>query len=140
MLPAAVPSAFGGLTMNVPRIDLGIPTEIAAVDDDALPSEGRFRSYRNRRAESRTRRLERDAARGYLPQTHWLVRASEVRLWGEADTCVCRKLRFGPLEQDRARRHSSTAAARLLVGRLGSNRQRISTVVGDAAASGARPI
>jgi hypothetical protein len=31
-------------------------------------------------------------------------------------------------------------AARLLVGRLGSNRQRISTVVGDAAASEARPI
>jgi hypothetical protein len=68
---------------------------------------------------------------GYLPQTHWLVGASEVRLWGEADTCVCRKLRFGPLEQDRARRHSSTAAARLLVDRIGSNRQRISTVVGD---------
>jgi hypothetical protein len=67
--------------MNVPRIDLGIPTELPAEDDDALASEGRFRSYRDRRAESRTRRLERDAARGYSINVKQVVLAFAVEFW-----------------------------------------------------------
>jgi hypothetical protein len=67
--------------MNVPRIDLGTPTEFPAVDDDAPESEGRFRSYRHRRAQSRTRRLERDAARGYSINVKQVVLAFAVEFW-----------------------------------------------------------
>src|SRR6266566_9270885 len=64
--------------MNVPRIDVGMPTDIPFPDDDAPASEGWFQRRRGRLSESRMRRLERDSARGYRTRCrcccrHWFL-------------------------------------------------------------------
>jgi hypothetical protein len=67
--------------MNVPRIDVGMPTDIPFPDDDAPASEGWFQRRRGRLSESRMRRLERDSARGYSINVKQVVLAFAVEFW-----------------------------------------------------------
>jgi hypothetical protein len=67
--------------MNVPRIDIGMPTDIPVEDDDGPASEGWFQNRRDRRTQSRTRRLERDTARGYSINVKQVVLAFAVEFW-----------------------------------------------------------
>ena len=67
--------------MNVPRIDVGMPTDIPLADDDAPASEGWFQGRRDKLTQSRMRRLERDAGRGYSINVKQVVLAFAVEFW-----------------------------------------------------------
>jgi hypothetical protein len=67
--------------MNVPRIDVGMPTDIPIEDDDVSASEGWLRNRRSKLTHLRTRRLERDAARGYSINVKQVVLAFAVEFW-----------------------------------------------------------